>query len=332
MCADAPRFLGDTFAERLTPHLMRLIAKDPTGPVARQFRATAEERRVLPYELDDPLGEADRTVAPRLVRKYENRALLLVTDECLAHCRYCFRRGSTGRKGGAISETELAAALSYLERRPEIDELLLSGGDPLALRTSVLSSILNTLRTRIPRVIIRICTRVPGVSPSRIDTATVDAVRSSIPAWLVVHVNHPDELTGETREAFERFVDAGIPVVVQTVLLRGINDSVDVLGRLFEELLRIRVQPYQLFQADLARGTSHFRVPLERGLAIYRALRSRVSTLALPVYALDAPGGGGKIALDGHAALRNDGASYVIAGSDGREYRYPRERENGRGR
>jgi len=313
------------FSEITTPYLDRLIAESPEGAIAMQFLASEAEGYALPYELSDPLGEDAHAPAPRVIRKYANRALLLVTDTCAAHCRYCFRRSFTGSHRGVVLDSELEAAIEYLASQSSIEELLLSGGDPLTIGPSRLASILSRLRLRLPTVVFRICTRLPGVAPEKIGDALVEVVRAAAPVWLVVQINHPDELSQEVGAAFARFIDSGVPVVSQTVLLRGINDSTEVLAELFEGLVRLRVKPYQLFQTDLVVGTSHLRVPLARGVAIYGELKRRVSTLALPVYAVDAPGGGGKIALDRRSLERREGGFYLIEDLDGRLHRYPDE-------
>jgi lysine 2,3-aminomutase len=328
------RFDVEGFPELVTPHLRRLIEVEAAaggsgvlteGPIGRQFIATGAEAAVTPYELADPLGEAANSPAPRLVRKYRDRALLLVTDTCAAHCRYCFRRDFTGRRRGAIPAEELEGALDYLLRHREIRELLLSGGDPLTLPVEEFTALVTRIRRRLPELVLRICTRVPVVAPERVTRALVRGLRSALPTWVVVQVNHPSELTPEVADCLAMIVDSGLPIVSQTVLLRGVNDSVETLEALCSALVALRVKPYQLFQCDLVRGTAYFRVPLERGVAIYTELTQRLSTLALPVYSVDAPGGGGKIALGSRSLEAKDGSSYLLEAPDGTVHRYPDE-------
>lgn len=319
------------FPERITPHIARLIDADPSGPVARQFVASHEERDTVPWELADPLGEERNRPLPRLVRKYLNRALLLTTDTCAAHCRYCFRRNNVGRRSpggssGAIARDELTACVSWLRDHREIEEVLLSGGDPLTLSLERLSSLVAAIRAPRPQLLIRVCTRVPVVAPERITDETVSVLRSAAPCWVVVQINHPAELDAACVSALRRILEVGVPVVSQTVLLRGVNDDLEILADLCSGLLRIGVKPYQLFQADLVPGTRHFRVPLSDGVELYRRLGVRVSTLALPVYSLDAPGGGGKIRLGEWSLDRYVGGWYQLEGNDGVVYRYPDER------
>ena len=318
----------------MSDHIRSLIGNDPDGPVARQFLFSPGESIASPHDLRDPLGELTHTPGSRLVRKYHNRALLLVTDICAAHCRYCFRRSFTGGgqsrndEGGyvgVISEEDLSSAADYLSRNSEIEELLLSGGDPLTVPRLRLDRIVGTIRRARPDIILRLCTRLPITDPAKIDSDLIRMISSWRPVWVVVQINHTTELSPGTRRVIGQLVDSGLPVVSQTVLLDGINDSDSVLAELFEELLRIRVQPYQLFQGDLVPGTSHLRVPLRRGLSIYQSLRARVSTLALPVYAVDAPGGGGKIALTEGSLDRLSSGYFLLEGADGKTYRYPDE-------
>lgn len=298
---------------------------DPTvDPIAAQFVPQDDEHRILPYEDSDPIGDRRYTVAPRLVHHYADRALLLVNDRCAVYCRHCFRRHFTGYGGGRITETELEAACDYLERTPAVTEVLLSGGDPLMLGDAELCAVIDRLRRARPDCLIRVCTRLPVVLPSRITEAFAEALGNRRPAWVVVHANHPRELTAEFRTAVNRLLRAGIPVANQSVLLRGVNDQVETLQELFSTLIRVGVRPYYLFQGDLAAGTAHFRTTIERGLELMRELRLRMSGLALPTYAVDLPDGGGKVPVES-ALIRIEDASYVLRGPDGREYRYPRE-------
>lgn len=299
--------------------------EDPyRDPIAAQYIPRAEELTVLPYETSDPIGDNRYRVTERLVHHYRDRALLLANDRCATYCRHCFRRHFTGNGGGRITEVELEAACSYLQRRPEVKEILLSGGDPLMLSDRELELVLRRLKSVREDFIVRICTRLPVVLPGRITPSLCEMLEGYAGLWAVIHTNHPREITDGFRIAVKALARAGVPVLNQAVLLRGINDDIETLETLFRELVRNGVKPYYLFQGDLAAGTSHFRVPIERGLELMRQLRGRLSGIALPTYAVDLPGGGGKVPIES-ALLRVERDAYVLRGPDDMEYRYPRE-------
>ena len=300
-------------------------SEDPErDPIAAQYVPRAAESRVLPWESADPLDERRFQVAPRLVHRYRDRVLLLANDRCAVYCRHCFRRHFTGHGGGRIRDSELDEVCRYVAAHPEVREVLVSGGDPLMLSDAELAQILDRLLDTRPELILRVCTRVPVVLPSRVTDALADLLGRRGTVWVVTHANHPRELTPELTEAVRRLLARGVPVVNQAVLLRGINDSVDTLEALFSGLLRARIKPYYLFQGDLASGTSHFRVPIERGLELMRELRGRLSGLAMPVYAVDLPGGGGKVPIES-SLIRFEADACVLRAADGAELRYPRE-------
>jgi lysine 2,3-aminomutase len=270
-------------------------------PVAAQFLPSAEELVRLPYEEADPLSEAGFSgtlgLERRLVRQYPSRALVRATTECAAYCRFCYRRSIMDTERGFMTDAEMAAVGSSLKGMSGLREILVSGGDPLIASDRQVDALLTTLRNAVPGVTLRICTRTPVVLPGRITPALIDLVQAGGPTWFMVHVNHPAELGTGARAAFRRFIEAGLPVASQTVLLRGINDTPDILEQLFGQLVALGAKPYYLFQGDLAAGTARFRVPLSRGLEIYAQLRSRLSGLELPRYAVDVPGGLGKAYL-----------------------------------
>ncbi len=294
-------------------------------PIAAQYVPTEAEHHVRPYEDADPIGDRRYMVVPRLVHHYHDRALLLVNDRCAVYCRHCFRRHFTGHGAGRVTTTEVEAVCRYLEATPQVGEVLLSGGDPLMLPDRELFAVMDRLRLVRSDLLLRVCTRMPVVLPSRITDELVSGLAARGPAWMVIHANHPRELTDAFVAAAQRVLRCGIPVSNQTVLLRGVNDNADTLEALFSALVRIGVRPYYLFQGDLAAGTAHFRTTVDEGLEIMRILRSRLSGLALPIYALDLPDGGGKVPVES-ALLRREPDAYVFAGPDGREYRYPREK------
>jgi lysine 2,3-aminomutase len=303
------------------------FSKDPkSDPIAAQYIPTGNEQVTRCYESTDPIGDNRYLATERLVHHYPDRALLLATDRCATYCRFCFRGHFTGHSSGHISSQQLDEACQYLCRTPRVKEILLSGGDPLMLSDRALQLVMDRLKHVDSQFIIRVCTRMPVVQPSRVTVELARMIGSFESSWLVVHANHPRELTKEFGRGIRRLLGAGVPVLSQSVLLRGVNDEVDTLEQLFRGLVRCGVKPYYLFQGDLASGTSHFRVPLKRGIELMGELRRRLSGLALPTYALDLPGAG-KVPVES-ALLRTDEEAHVFRGPDGRgEYRYPREGE-----
>ncbi len=318
--------MSTPFPERVTEYYAALARRrDPAcDPIAAQFVPQPSETDRAPAETDDPLQDHRYAPLDRLVHRYTDRALILTTDRCAVYCRHCFRRHFTERGSGAISEEQLNAILEYLARQPQVTELLLSGGDPLTIEPERFEAILERLYRVNASYIVRVCTRVPVVMPSRVDERLAAALGRREGLWLVTQVNHPRELTPDCAAALRRLQRHGVPVLNQSVLLRGVNDDLETLTALFKGLLQLRVKPYYLFQADLAAGTRHLRVSIEEGLELMRRLRMRVSGPALPVYALDQPGAGGKLNLE-IAFHGIEGESYILRDGEGREYRYPRE-------
>lgn len=302
--------------------------EDPLiDPIAAQYIPTERELVSLPYESTDPIGDTRYLVTERLVRHYRDRALLLVSDRCATYCRFCFRRHFTGHGGGRISERQLDDACRFLSGAPDVKEILLSGGDPLMLSDRDLEQVIARLKQVDAAYIIRICTRMPVVLPSRVTADLANLLGGFSSVWMVIHANHPRELTDEVRAGVRAMLGAGVPVLNQSVLLKGINDDAQTLELLFRGLVQCGVKPYYLFQGDLASGTAHFRVSIARGIQLMSELRSRLSGLALPTYAVDLPGGG-KVPVES-SLLRTEADAYVLGGPDGREYRYPREDEPG---
>jgi lysine 2,3-aminomutase len=302
---------------RITPHYLSLVDPgDPACPIRKQCVPTALEVIESPGDLVDPLGEEAHAVAPHLVRRYPDRALLLVTDRCAIYCRFCTRSRLVGEGGGAVPLGALEPAMEWLVSHPEVKDVIVSGGDPLAMATSRVVRLLERLR-RIESVeTIRLATRVPVVLPSRITGELLSALRPLHPIWVMTHFNHPKELAPAALEALGLLVDAGFPVMNQTVLLRGVNDDPETLTALFRGLVRARVRPYYLMQMDPVRGTGHLRTPLARGIEIMEALQGRLSGIALPKLVVDTPGGMGKVPV---------GPEYIVARSPGRTtFRTPR--------
>lgn len=294
----ARRAERDGFPISITPHYLSLIDRDDVNcPIRRQVVPRIQESQLSAGDLIDPLGEEQHEVAPDLIQRYPDRALLLVSDRCAVYCRFCTRSRMVGDGGGPRSRDRLQPALDYLTAHPAIRDVIISGGDPLVMATERLRSIVAAVRD-IPSVeTIRIGTRVPVVIPQRITSELLEALRPYHPLWIMTHFNHPKELSERARKACRDLVDAGFPVMNQTVLLKGVNDNPQVLEELFRGLVRERVRPYYLLQADPVKGTGHLRTPLQRGVEILRALQGRVSGIALPKLVVDTPGGFGKVPM-----------------------------------
>ena len=298
------------FPISVTPYYLSLCDReDAECPIRRQCVPDAREAELVPGDLVDPLGEAAHEVAPGLVQRYPDRVLLLSTDRCAVYCRFCTRSRMVGNGGGAMPDERLRGALAYVRAHPEIRDVIVSGGDPLAMSTDRLVRLVSAVRA-IPSVdTIRLATRVPVTLPMRITRELLRALKPFHPLWVMTHFNHPKELTRASIAACTRLADAGFPVMNQTVLLRGINDAAATLEQLFRGLVRARVRPYYLLQTDPVRGTGHLRTPLSRGVEILGQLQGRLSGIALPKLICDTPGGKGKVPL-----LPN----YVVSSEQGR--------------
>jgi lysine 2,3-aminomutase len=321
---------AEAMAIALTPDMLALIDRsDPADPIARQFVPSAAETEVAPEELADPIGDQARSPVKGIVHRYPDRVLLKPLHVCPVYCRFCFRREKVGPGGEALSAAEVEAALAYIRQRPEIWEVILTGGDPLMLAPRRMARLIAALDA-IPHVgVIRIHSRVPIADPARVTDEMVSALRPGRAAlWFAVHCNHARELSPAARAALTRLADAGIPLMGQTVLLAGVNDDVETLDTLMRALVIARVKPYYLHHPDLVRGTGHFRVPIKRGRALVKALRARLSGLAQPTYVLDVPGGHGKVPI-GPGYLGDDpeapgAGALTIEDAFGGRHRYPR--------
>ncbi|MGD9966236.1 MAG: lysine-2,3-aminomutase-like protein [Hyphomonadaceae bacterium] len=312
---------GDTLAEvahryavAITPAMDALIdPTDPGDPIAAQFRPDARELEISPDELSDPIGDDAHTPVKGVVHRYPDRCLLKLVHVCPVYCRFCFRREMVGPQGdGTLTGAELDAALTYIAGRSEIWEVILTGGDPFLLSARRVREIGERLAA-IPHVkIIRWHTRIPAVDPLRVTPDLVEALRvEGATTYVVLHANHVRELTEQARAAIARIVDGGVPMLAQTVLLRGVNDDVETLEALMRALVEARVKPYYLHHLDKAPGTSHFRCSVARGQELTQALQERVSGLAQPAYVLDIPGGRGKAPL-ASPAVRKTGNGYQV--------------------
>lgn len=298
--ADDPtlRAVAEHYAVAVTPTVRASMrSPDPAAdPVARQYIPTTEEAITAPEELGDPIGDHTFSPVKGIVHRYPDRVLLKTLHACPVYCRFCFRREQVGPGGEALDGAELVQALDYIRTHEEVWEVILTGGDPLMLAPRRLAAIVAALDT-IPHVgVIRLHSRVPVADPSRVTPELVAALRSERAAvYVALHCNHAQELTPEARAALRLMSDSGIPLLSQTVLLRGVNDDAATLEALFRALVQARVKPYYLHHPDLARGTGHFRLSIAEGQALTRALRGRVSGLCQPTYVLDIPGGHGKV-------------------------------------
>lgn len=280
----------------ITPYFFSLIDReDPKCPIRKQAIPRLEEFSLSSGELVDPCGEDSHTPVPGLVHRYPDRVLLLVTDSCAMYCRYCTRKRMVGEELPPMSIAQFDEALKYIRSKKQIRDVLISGGDPLMMKTEVLESYIKRLREISHLEIIRIGTRVPVTLPMRIDEGLVSMLKKYHPLYISIHFSHPKEITPEVTKACGLLADAGIPLGSQTVLLKGINDRPSVMKKLMQELLRIRVRPYYIYQCDMAMGTSHFRTPVAVGINIMEELRGHTTGYAVPTFVVDAPGGGGKI-------------------------------------
>ena len=318
--------VAERYAVAVTPALVPLIDRaDPLDPIARQFVPDAAELTTLPEERADPIGDLAHSPVEGIVHRYPDRVLLKAVHVCPVYCRFCFRREMVGPEGlGTLSAKALDAAIAYIAGRPEIWEVILTGGDPLVLSPRRLHAILERLAV-IPHVkIVRFHTRVPVVDPARIDTALVAALKASgKTTYVALHANHPREFTAEARAAVARIVDAGIAMISQTVLLKGVNDDAEVLAALMRGFVENRIKPYYLHHPDLAPGTAHFRLTLTEGRALVEGLRGRVSGLCQPAYILDIPGGHGKVRADSLAVEEADDGCFHIRDFRGETHSYP---------
>jgi lysine 2,3-aminomutase len=313
------------YAIAVPAHLAKTMAgRHADDPLRRQFVPAAEELVVAREELADPIGDDTHSPVKGIVHRYQDRVLLKPLHACAVYCRFCFRREDVGPGGDALNDDELQAALGYIRQHEEVWEVILSGGDPLLLSPRRLKTIIDALNG-MPHVgVVRIHTRMPVADPARITPALVRALSCDKAVYVALHCNHADELTPETRAACARLIAAGLPMLAQSVLLKGVNDDPATMEKLMRALVAARIKPYYLHHGDLAHGTSHFRTGIAEGQAILRDLRGRVSGLCQPAYVLDIPGGHGKVPI-GPTYLRPDpdGSGWVVTDPNGGEHEYP---------
>jgi lysine 2,3-aminomutase len=322
---DELRRVAEKFAVAITGDMAALIDQaDPHDPIAAQFVPSAAELCDAPDDRPDPIGDELWSPLPGIVHRYPDRLLLKPLLTCPVYCRFCFRREQVGKKGGMLSPKALDRAFGYIEEHPEIWEVIVTGGDPFLLSPRRIAAIVARLDA-VPHVaVIRFHTRVPVVDPRRVGVPLVTALAAQKAVYVVIHANHPRELTPAMREAVGRLVGAGIPVLSQSVLLRGVNDDTAVLDALLRGLVAMRVKPYYLHHPDLAPGTGHFRVDIAAGQQLVAALRGRLSGLCQPTYVLDIPGGHGKVPVAASAAAPGERPGcWIVTDPTGRRHHYP---------
>lgn len=314
--------VAEAFRIRLTPTVQQALTETGEAGLARQYVPSEAELTIRAEELFDPIGDAAHSPVKGLTHRYPDRVILHITQTCEVYCRFCFRREAVGG-AGTLTETEVEAALAYVAAHPAIWEVILTGGDPMVLSARRIGQILSRIAA-IPHVeIVRFHTRVPVVAPERIDDDLLAALRVRPQVMVVLHTNHPAEMTAEAAAALSRLAGAGIVLRSQSVLLRGVNDDPDTLEALFRGLVRNRVQPYYLHHCDLARGTGHFRTTIAEGQRLMAELRGRLSGHCLPTYVLDIPGGYGKVPIGpGYVAEGAEPGHHIVTDPKGGRHDY----------
>ncbi len=309
---------ANLFRVDITPYFISLIdPNDPDDPIRRQVVPTSKEMVPFTAMMEDSLAEDRHSPVPGLVHRYPDRVLMLVTTQCATYCRYCTRSRIVGDPSATFSRIEFEAQLEYIRNTPQIRDVLLSGGDPLVLAPKILEEILRRLR-EIPHIeIVRIGSRVPVFLPMRVTDELCEMLQKYHPLWLNIHVNHPNEISLELSQATDRLTRAGIPLGNQAVLLAGVNDNVHIQRELVQQLVRIRVRPYYLYQCDLVEGAGHFRTPVAKGIEIMEGLRGHTSGYAVPQFIVDAPGGGGKIPVSPNYLLSMSDHKIILRNYEG---------------
>ncbi|MGF7172285.1 lysine-2,3-aminomutase-like protein [Azospirillum doebereinerae] len=316
--------VAERYAVALTPYLRDTLAgRGADDPLYAQYVPSPQEAHTTPEEREDPIGDVARSPVKGIVHRYPDRVLLKPLHACAVYCRFCFRREMVGPGGEALSNEEMDAALAYIRDHEAIWEVVVTGGDPLLLSPRRLRGIAQALST-MPHVgVLRLHSRIPAADPGRVTGELIEALTApGLATWMAVHINHADELTPEVRAALARLVEAGIPLLGQTVLLKGINDNPAALEALFRGLVRNRVKPYYLHHPDLAAGTSHFRNSLAEGQALVKGLRGRVSGVCQPTYVLDIPGGHGKTPAAAAWIAEDGEGTYRVEDFTGTTHRY----------
>ena len=313
----------DKLLVSVTPHFFNLIDPDnPLCPIRKQVLPNKSEGISLGYEDVDPVGEEGSMVTPGLVHRYPDRVLFLVTDRCGSYCRYCTRSRLVSNAQGYGFHPNFEQGLDYIRKHTEIRDVPISGGDPLLLSDNKLSSLLGELANISHVEFVRLGSRLPVFLPQRITSDLLHALKSHPNLWMSIHVNHPKECTVELRNACHKLAESGIPLGNQSVLLKGINDDVDVMKSLIHRLLIMKVRPYYLYQCDLVPGTSHLRTPVSKGIEIIKGLRGSTTGYAIPQFVIDAPGGGGKIPLNPNYVEGVDGDIWKLKNFEDKIFSY----------
>jgi lysine 2,3-aminomutase len=309
---------ANLFRVDITPYFISLIdPDDPDDPIRKQVVPTDKELVPFTAMMEDSLAEDRHSPVPGLVHRYPDRVLMLVTTQCASYCRYCTRSRIVGDPAATFSRQEFEMQLEYLRRTPQVRDVLLSGGDPLVLAPKILEEILSRLR-EIPHIeIVRIGSRVPVFLPMRVTDELCDMLQKYHPLWMNIHVNHSNEISAELAQACDKLTRAGIPLGNQSVLLAGVNDNVHIQRQLVQDLVRIRVRPYYLYQCDLVEGAGHFRTPVAKGVEIIEGLRGHTSGYAVPQFIVDAPGGGGKIPVQPNYLLSMSDHKIILRNYEG---------------
>lgn len=305
--------VANQFSIAITPEMHQAIdLNNPNDPIKKQFVPAREELFVTSSESQDPIGDEKFTAVKGVVHRYPDRCLLMPVNVCPVYCRFCFRREKVGPGNESLSATELKKAYEYIKEHPEIWEVILTGGDPLILKPNTLKNILDKLDEITTVEVVRIHTRVPVVEPARINKEMLRALKlKNKPVYIILHANHPNEFTPAAVKAVASLVDSGIPMLSQSVLLRGINDNIETLSLLMRTMIKNRIKPYYLHHGDLAKGTSHFRTSISEGQALMQQLRGRFSGICQPLYVLDIPGGHGKVPIQ-HNYIKKRKKDYLV--------------------
>jgi len=314
------------YAVAISPALAKMIdAADPHDPIARQFVPDAAELNTTAEELADPIGDDAHSPVPGIVHRYRDRVLLKLVHVCPVYCRYCFRREMVGPNGrGTLTAKEIEVALDYIRAHEEIWEVILTGGEPLLLSPRRLRGVMKALAEIRHVKIVRVHSRTPVVAPERVTGELVRALKASSKAvYVVAHINHAKEMSDAVRDACARIVDAGVPMLSQSVLLRGVNDDAAALEGLLRTLVECRIKPYYLHHGDLAPGTSHLRTSLDEGQQLMRGLRGKLSGIAQPTYVLDIPGGAGKVPVGPAYLRKSEDETYCVEDPAGQSHVYP---------
>lgn len=317
--------VADRYATAIPPHLSGLMKTDAdTDPIARQFVPSVDELTTTPEECPDPIGDHTHSPTRGLVHRYPDRVLLKVHSACAVYCRFCFRREMVGPGGDSMNPEDIESALTYIRNDKEIWEVILTGGDPLVLSPDKINRILDQLENISHVQVVRVHTRLPIAAPERITDGLIKTLTNRrFTVYVAIHTNHARELSPEVVVACDRLTQAGIPLVGQSVLLKGVNDSAQTLAELFRAMVCARIKPYYLNHPDLAPGTSHFRVSIATGQALMKDLRGTISGLALPTYILDVPGGYGKVPIEAPYIRQSGPHSHIVDDIKGEPHQYP---------